>query len=87
MRLLADILIFLGAILTTFGTDLVIATAGTQSAVGGPLGVIASLIGVAFLTTGILNHLRLSRALREGATEAEDRGAQAKKDKSDSRRG
>ncbi|MGH8011096.1 MAG: hypothetical protein ACREQ4_01190 [Candidatus Binataceae bacterium] len=64
MRWLADIMIFFGAILLTVGTDLVIATAGTPSTVGGPLGVIASLIGVALLTAGILNHYRLTLALR-----------------------
>jgi hypothetical protein len=62
MRFFADILIFLGAILLTFGTDLELQTSGQSlNSVGGLLGVIASLIGTAFLTTGILNHYRLSR--------------------------
>lgn len=87
MRLLADILIFLGAIFLTLGTDLVIATAGTQSAVGGPLGVIASLIGAALLTTGILNHLRLSRTQHAEAVGNNDTGVPTKRDKSDGRRG
>jgi hypothetical protein len=62
MRFFSDILVFLGGILLTFGTDLVIETAGQNMAsVGGLLGVIASLIGVALLLTGLLNHHRLSR--------------------------
>jgi hypothetical protein len=62
MRFFADILVFLGAILLTFGTDLELQTSGQSlNSVGGLLGVIASLIGTAFLTTGILNHYRLSR--------------------------
>jgi TRAP-type C4-dicarboxylate transport system permease small subunit len=65
MRFFADVLVFFGAVLLTFGTDLVISTAGESSTLGGPLGVIASLIGVSLLTTGILNHYRLSRRARE----------------------
>ena len=62
MRFFSDILIFFGAIFLTFGTDLMISTAGGPPApVGGPIGVIASLIGAGLLTTGILNHCRLSR--------------------------
>lgn len=62
MRFFADILVFLGAILLTFGTDLEIQTSGQSlNSVGGLLGVLASLVGVAFLTTGILNHYRLTR--------------------------
>ncbi|HKV55949.1 MAG TPA: hypothetical protein VJN94_15055 [Candidatus Binataceae bacterium] len=69
MRLLSDILVFFGAIILTFGSDLVIETAGqNMSSVGGLLGVVASLIGVAFLTTGLLNHHRLTR---EQASEIE----------------
>jgi hypothetical protein len=68
MRFLSDILIFVGAIALTFGTDLVIETAGQNlNSVGGLLGVIASLIGVAFLTTGLLNHYRLSRDRLDGS--------------------
>lgn len=64
MRLLFDTMIFLGALLLAFGTDLVIATSGEPSTLGGPLGVIASLIGTALLTAGILNHCRMTRQLR-----------------------
>jgi hypothetical protein len=70
MRFFADILVFLGAILLTFGTDLEIQTAGQSGTLGGPLGVLASLIGVAFLTTGILNHYRLSREREDSKIEA-----------------
>lgn len=65
MRLLADILILLGAPLLTLGLDLVIV--GRDSPVGGPLGVFASLIGVMLLTSGILQHYRLTLRARDGA--------------------
>ncbi len=62
MRLLSDLLVFVGGILLTFGTDLVIETAGQNlSSVGGLLGMIASLVGSALLITGLLSHYRLSR--------------------------
>jgi hypothetical protein len=62
MRFFSDVLVFLGAILLTFGTDLVVETAGQNLAsVGGLLGVIASLLGTALLITGLLTHHRLSR--------------------------
>jgi hypothetical protein len=62
MRFLCDLLVFFGAILLTFGTDLVVETAGQNlSSVGGLLGVIASLLGTALFVTGLLNHYRLSR--------------------------
>ena len=71
MRFFADILVFLGAILLTFGTDLEIQTSGQSlNSVGGLLGVLASLIGTAFLTTGILNHYRLSREREDSKIEA-----------------
>ena len=65
MRLLADILILLGAPILTLGLDLVIV--GRDSPVGGPLGVIASIIGVMLLTSGLLQHHRLTLRAREGA--------------------
>jgi hypothetical protein len=55
-------LVFFGGILLTFGTDLVIETAGqNMNSLGGLLGVLASLIGVALLMAGLLSHYRLSR--------------------------
>ena len=65
MRFFSDLLIFVGGILLTFGTDLVVETAGQNlSSVGGLLGIISSLAGSALLITGLLAHYRLSR---EGA--------------------
>jgi len=62
MRFLSNVLVFFGGILLTFGTDLVVETAGQNLAsVGGLLGMIASLLGSALLITGLLNHYRLSR--------------------------
>ena len=58
VRIFANILILLGAPLLTLGFDLVIV--GANSPVGGPLGVIASLIGVMLLTAGILQHYHLT---------------------------
>jgi hypothetical protein len=55
-------MILAGAILLTFGTDLIIETAGQDLAsLGGLLGMLASIVGVAVLVTGILNHCRLTR--------------------------
>jgi len=62
MRFFSDVLVFVGGILLTFGTDLVVETAGQNLAsVGGLLGMIASLLGAALLITGLLSHYRLSR--------------------------
>lgn len=62
MRLFSDIMIFFGAIMLTLGTDLVVQTAGqSMASMGGLLGVLVSLIGVSFLTAGLLSHFRLSR--------------------------
>jgi hypothetical protein len=84
MRLLSDILIFVGALFLTFGTDLELQTSGQSlNSVGGLLGVLASLIGAASLTTGILNHCRLSR---ERDSQDESGGAQKKAGKIDDRR-
>jgi len=71
MRLFADILILLGAPLLTAGIDLVIV--GRDSPVGGPLGVIASLIGVMLLTSGILQHYRLTLRARKDAGDRSNR--------------
>jgi hypothetical protein len=85
MRFFADILVFLGAILLTFGTDLELQTSGQSlNSVGGLLGVLASLLGAAFLTTGILNHCRLSR--EEAAPQSDDQTASKEKGKVDNRR-
>jgi hypothetical protein len=62
MRFLSDFLVFFGGVLLTFGTDLIVETAGQNLAsVGGLLGMIASLLGSALLITGLLSHYRLSR--------------------------
>lgn len=61
MSFAADLMIVIGAILLTFGTDLVINTAGTQSTVGAPLGVIISVLGTTVLTSGILINRRRAR--------------------------
>ena len=62
MRFFSDVLVFVGGILLTFGTDLVVETAGQNLAsIGGLLGMIASLLGSALLITGLLSHYRLSR--------------------------
>ena len=62
MRFFSDVLVFLGGILLTFGTDLVVETARQNLAsVGGLFGVITSLLGTALQITGLLTHYRLSR--------------------------
>ncbi len=71
MSLAADLMILIGAILLTIGTDLVINTAGTQSTVGAPLGVIISVLGTTLLTSGILINRR--RARRAGEPPSSDR--------------
>lgn len=57
---LADVLIFVGAIILIAGINLVISTAGVSMmrTLGGPLGVIGSVIGTALATTGILKQRR-----------------------------
>ncbi len=61
MRFFADLLVFVGAKLLTLGTDLAIIAAGVPAEAAirqsiAVIGAIASSIGVALLTTGILNH-------------------------------
>jgi hypothetical protein len=80
MKLLADLMVFFGAILLTTGTDLVIETAGQDLAsVGGLLGVLFSIIGVSILVAGLLNHRGL--ALRARELELQSDGSRGKADK------
>jgi hypothetical protein len=58
MSLGADLLIVIGAILLTFGTDLVISSASAPATVGAPLGVLVSMIGTAALVSGLLLNRR-----------------------------
>ena len=72
MKLIADLMVFIGAILLTAGTDLVVETAGQDLAsVGGLLGVLASVIGVSLLTAGILSHRGQTQRQRELDREAD----------------
>jgi hypothetical protein len=83
MKLVADLMIFFGAILLTAGTDLVIETAGQAlGSVGGLLGVITSVIGVSILTAGILSHRGMALRAREDA----GNDADSVRSKSDKRR-
>ena len=82
MKVLADLMVFIGAILLTAGTDLVIETAGQDLAsLGGLLGVLLSVIGVSLFTAGILNHRGIAQRVREQALENDGDGARAKTDK------
>ena len=84
MKVLADLMVFFGAILLTAGTDLVIETAGQNMAsVGGLLGVLLSLIGVSLLVAGLLNHRGLTLRARE---QASDDGQDAGRGRADRRR-
>jgi hypothetical protein len=68
MKILADLMVFFGAIVLTAGTDLVIETAGQDMAsLGGLLGILLSVIGVSILVAGILNHRGLAQRAREQA--------------------
>jgi len=58
MSLIADLMILIGAILLTFGTDLVISSASAPATVGAPLGVLVSMIGTAVLVSGLLINRR-----------------------------
>jgi hypothetical protein len=66
MSFAADLMVVIGAVLLTFGTDLVISSASAPATVGAPLGVLVSIIGVAVLASGlVLNRRR--RIQRESA--------------------
>ncbi|MGB6562987.1 MAG: hypothetical protein WBE69_10325 [Candidatus Binataceae bacterium] len=58
MSLAADLMILIGAILLTFGTDLVISSASAPATVGAPLGVLVSMIGTTVLVSGVLLNRR-----------------------------
>jgi hypothetical protein len=82
MKLLADLMVFFGAILLTAGTDLVIETAGQDLAsVGGLLGTLLSVIGVSILVAGILSHRGMAQRAREQALENDQDGTRGKADK------
>jgi hypothetical protein len=66
MSLAADLLILIGAILLTLGTDLVISSASAPETVGAPLGVLLSMIGTTLLVSGLLLNRR-RRIQRESA--------------------
>jgi len=66
MSLAADLMIVIGAILLTFGTDLVISSASAPATVGAPLGVLVSMIGTTLLVSGLLINRR-RRIQRENA--------------------
>lgn len=85
MKLLADLMVFFGAILLTAGTDLVIETAGQNlGSLGGLLGVLLSVIGVSILTAGILSHRgQVQRAREQGL---EEDGGDDGRPKADQRR-
>ena len=65
MSLVADLMILIGAILLTFGTDLVISSASAPATVGAPLGVLVSMIGTAVLVSGLLINHRLPNPARD----------------------
>ena len=66
MSLAADLMILIGAILLTFGTDLVISSASAPASVGAPLGVLVSMIGTTVMVSGLLINRR-RRIQRETA--------------------
>ena len=82
MKVIADLMVFFGAILLTAGTDLVIETAGQDLAsVGGLLGILLSVIGVSILVAGILSHRGMAQRAREQPLENDNDGIQGKADK------
>ena len=58
MSLAADLMIVIGAILLTFGTDLVVSSASAPATVAAPLGVLLSMIGTTLLVSGLLINRR-----------------------------
>ena len=82
MKLIADLMVFFGAILLTAGTDLVIETAGQDLAsVGGLLGTLLSVIGVSLFTAGILSHRGIAQRTREQEQENDQDSGRGKADK------
>jgi hypothetical protein len=82
MKVLADLMVFFGAIMLTAGTDLVIETAGQDLAsLGGLLGSLLSVIGVSLLVAGILSHRGMAQRAREEALESGQDGMRGKADK------
>lgn len=61
MSLTADLMILIGAILLTLGSDLVITTAGSRAPLGAVLGILISVIGTILLTSGLLINRRRTR--------------------------
>ena len=64
----ADVMVLAGAIFLTIGTDFLIATAGTQSVVAQPLGIVISILGTTLLASGLIinRRRRLMRAEQQG---------------------
>ncbi len=82
MKVLADLMVFFGAILLTAGTDLVIETAGQDMAsLGGLLGILLSVIGVSIFVAGLLNHRGLAQRALDKAMDNDADGARGKADK------
>jgi hypothetical protein len=82
MKLLADLMVFFGAILLTAGTDLVIETAGQDlGSLGGLLGVLLSVVGVSIFTAGILSLRGQAQRAREHALDNDGDAAGSKADK------
>jgi drug/metabolite transporter (DMT)-like permease len=72
MSLAADVMIVFGAVLLTFGTDLVISSASEPATVGAPLGVLVSIIGATLLASGAVVNRR--RRIQREASRARDSG-------------
>jgi hypothetical protein len=72
MSLAADVMIVFGAVLLTFGTDLVISSASEPATVGAPLGVLVSIIGATLLASGAVVNRR--RRIQREASLARDSG-------------